>query len=278
MMTGIIYDGAGALPDTLMDTHFGPSYEPAKSPLMYHLKDKGFDGDFFQYLKANPEMAKLFGSGMKGWAKLTDNVSLVQDFPWKDMPFGTTVCDVGGGIGTVSMQLAKAHTNLKITLQDQPSVIEHARSVWDKECLQAVQEKRIDFVPFDFFKEPPVKGQKIYYLRHIIHDWPDTDSLIILKNVRQAMDPDSRVFIHEYILEQLHRGESMNSSLAPKPLLPNYGAGNIRPYYQDLNMLCVMNAGERTIDEFKALGAQAGLQFVQIWDFAENGMVEFQLA
>lgn len=61
-------------------------------------------------------------------------------------------------------------------------------------------------------------------------------------------------------------------------------------------MLCVMNAGERTIEEFKALGlanhgsvtigsnlwftfsAQAGLQFVRTWDFAENGMVEFKLA
>lgn len=47
------------------------------------------------------------------------------------MPFGTTFCDVGGGIGTVSMRLAKAYSNLKITLQDQPSVIEHARTVRD---------------------------------------------------------------------------------------------------------------------------------------------------
>lgn len=45
------------------------------------------------------------------------------------MPSGTTVCDVGGGIGTVAMQLANAHPNLKLTLQDQPSVIEHARNV-----------------------------------------------------------------------------------------------------------------------------------------------------
>lgn len=53
LMTGMIYNGAGALPDALIDTHFGPSYEPTKSPLMYHLKSTGFDGDFFQYLKVN---------------------------------------------------------------------------------------------------------------------------------------------------------------------------------------------------------------------------------
>jgi len=134
---------------------------------------------------------------MIGWAKLTDNVSLVQDFPWKDMPSGSTVCDVGGGIGTVAMQLAKSHSNLKLTLQDQPTVIEQARSFWNKEYPQAVEEKRIDFVPLDFFKEGPVKGQKIYYLRHVIHDWPDPESVIILKNIRQVMSPDSRLFIRE---------------------------------------------------------------------------------
>jgi len=53
LMTGIIYNGAGALSDAMRDTHFGPSREPAKSPLMYYFKDKGIDGDFFKYLKVN---------------------------------------------------------------------------------------------------------------------------------------------------------------------------------------------------------------------------------
>lgn len=53
LMTGIIYNGAGALSDALKDPQFGPSYEPAKSPFMYHLKNKGIDGDFFKYLEVN---------------------------------------------------------------------------------------------------------------------------------------------------------------------------------------------------------------------------------
>jgi hypothetical protein len=48
------------------------------------------------------------------------------EFAWKDMPAGTTFCDIGGGIGSVSMALAKAHPHLKVTLQDLPSVIEQA--------------------------------------------------------------------------------------------------------------------------------------------------------
>jgi len=85
---------------------------------------------------------------MLGWAKLTDNSSLVQgeclistayflslirsagsDFPWKELPSGTTFCDIGGGIGHVSLELAKAHPHLKVTVQDLPDVIDQARDV-----------------------------------------------------------------------------------------------------------------------------------------------------
>jgi ubiquinone/menaquinone biosynthesis C-methylase UbiE len=45
------------------------------------------------------------------------------------MPSGTTFCDIAGGIGSVAMPLAEAHPHLKLTLQDQPSVIEQARDV-----------------------------------------------------------------------------------------------------------------------------------------------------
>ena len=55
--------------------------------------------------------------------------STVIEFAWKDMPAGTTFCDVGGGIGSVSMELAKAHLHLKVILQDRPTVIEQARDV-----------------------------------------------------------------------------------------------------------------------------------------------------
>jgi hypothetical protein len=36
--------------------------------------------------------------------------------------------------------------------------------MWSHECPTALEEHRVDFVPFDFFKEGPVKGQDIYYV------------------------------------------------------------------------------------------------------------------
>jgi hypothetical protein len=32
-------------------------------------------------------------------------------------------------------------------------------------------------------------------VRHVVHNWPDASCLVILKNIRQAMNADSRLFI-----------------------------------------------------------------------------------
>jgi hypothetical protein len=36
---------------------------------------------------------------------------------------------------------------------------------WAQDYPLAHAENRVNFVPFDFLKEPPVKGQDIYYVR-----------------------------------------------------------------------------------------------------------------
>lgn len=51
-------------------------------------------------------------------------------FPWKELLPGSTVCDVGCGIGHISLALAKTNPHLQLTLQDQPQVLELARDVW----------------------------------------------------------------------------------------------------------------------------------------------------
>ena len=78
---------------------------------------------------------------------------------------GATVCDVAGGIGNISLQLAKAHPNLRLILQDLPERINQAKEVWLKECPEAIAERRIIFEPIDFFTSSPVPGCDVYYVR-----------------------------------------------------------------------------------------------------------------
>ena len=88
------------------------------------------------------------------------------EFPWKELGDNATVCDVAGGIGNISLQLAKAHPNLRLILQDLPERIQQAKNeVWPKECPEAIAERRITFEPIDFFASSPVPGCNVYYVR-----------------------------------------------------------------------------------------------------------------
>lgn len=112
-----------------------------------------------------------FGKAMKGWGDFLETSVLVNEFPWESLHDGATVCDLGGGIGAISMQLADAHHNLRIVLQDLPSQIEMAKNeVWPKLCPAAIVDGRVQFKTIDFFSESPVKDCDIYFVstsRHV---------------------------------------------------------------------------------------------------------------
>lgn len=50
-------------------------------------------------------------------------------FEWARLPEKSVVIDVGGGIGTVTMDLAVQHGHLRYVVQDLPLVISQARQV-----------------------------------------------------------------------------------------------------------------------------------------------------
>ena len=56
-------------------------------------------------------------------------VTCTEGFEWAPLPAGSTVVDVGGGLGTMTMALADTYTHLQYTIQDLPGVIAQAREV-----------------------------------------------------------------------------------------------------------------------------------------------------
>jgi hypothetical protein len=92
----------------------------------------------------------------------------ITEFPWKELGDGASVCDVGGGIGTITLQLAKAYPTLNLKLQDLPECILRAKQeVWPKECPEAITENRIQFEPIDFLRESPIQGCDVYFVSKI---------------------------------------------------------------------------------------------------------------
>ncbi|KAK7453456.1 hypothetical protein VKT23_011729 [Stygiomarasmius scandens] len=275
--------GANALPESMAIPEYAESETPNKSAFTYAVRDENINGGLFEWYKRHPEIGARFDQAMVGWTRTTAAISMVKGYPWDKLPTGTTVCDIGSGVGAITLALAQGHPHLRITLQDLPDPLEQARQVWSSNYPQAIEESRISFVTMNFLVESPVPEQDIYYMKHIMHDWPDAEAMMILKNIAKVMKPSSRVFVHDIVMKHVYtkeeEGTSANVAMerAPAPLLPNYGTGSIRNYHQDINMLAMFNAQERTCEEFIQLGAESGLELVKVWDFAETFMLEFSL-
>ncbi|KAG2364023.1 O-methyltransferase-domain-containing protein [Suillus spraguei] len=273
--------GAAVFYETLKDPKIAYSYDPALSPVMYTINKDGTEGTRFDWMARHDSDRESFHISMRALNGIMGSLAVLTHFPFEKY---STVVDVGGGIGAFSMPLAKMHKNVKITIHDLPQVLVQARGIWAKECPEALAENRVEFEDLNFFEGVPVKGKDIYYLRNIIHDWPDRESAVILSNVRKALGPNSRLLIHDYVLRQLSRQQAVEEDSkwgvvsAPEPLLVNFGVGNIRSYQQDLNMLFLQHAKERSLQDSLTLATAAGLKLEKVWDLAESCVLEYSAA
>ncbi|KAG2142225.1 O-methyltransferase-domain-containing protein [Suillus bovinus] len=277
----LISKGASVFYETLKDPKIAYSYDPTIAPVMYSIDKDGTEGTVFDWMARHDGQRESYHVSMRSLNTIMGSLAVLAHFPFGKY---STVVDVGGGIGAFSLPLAKTHKNVKITIQDLPEALVQARDIWARDCPEAVAEDRVEFEDLNFFEQVPVKGKDVYYLRNIIHDWPDHESTIILSNVRKALGPHSRVLIHDYVLRQVSRKQTAieDSKLgvvsAPEPLLANFGVGSMRSYQQDMTMLFVHNAKERTLQDFLTLTTAAGLKLEKVWDLAESCVLEYSAA
>lgn len=93
-------------------------------------------------------------------------------------------------------------------------------------------------------------GARAYYLRNILHDWPDHKCIEILQNVKSAMTKDSRILIDEMVL-------------------PERGAP-WRATQLDLAMSTCFAAMERSRADWESLLSKAGLTISKIWKYTDQ--------
>jgi hypothetical protein len=190
--------------------------------------DEIFACSDWEWLERNPKVWEVFNETMTGLsAAITPAISAAYD--WTRFP---VIGDIGGGIGTQLVAILNQYPSCRGILFEKPSVIE-----------QVIPHSRVERVSGDFFKGIPVTADA-YILRWVIHDWADSEAIAILKNVRQAMKPDSRVMLIEEIV--------------PDPPKPTLGM------WLDPHMLIMHGGRERTAAEYDALYSNAGLELEQI--------------
>lgn len=212
-------------------------------------------------LQARPELSRWI-TGMTVAGQI-ESGALYYDYPWEALS-SQPIVDVGGGIGGMSLELARRFPNLRFVVQDREVVIRKAEQVWLQELPVALQTERVQLMAHDFFTKQPVKSAAAFLMRHILHDWPDEACVVILRQIRDAMQADTPLLVVDKAVHSTAGSALLRA--APSPLPPNYGYAEHYSSFQAICMLTMFNGVERTPEELAALAAQAGLRVVKVWE------------
>lgn len=152
---------------------------------------------FYLELDTEKERSRRFGAAMV-WMSRSGRFShdqLARGFDWARLDHDqTTVVDVGGGHGAVSIHIAKATSKVRFVVQDLPITVSDGARLLPLEL-----KERVSFMPHDFFSEQPVKGADVYFFRYILHNWSDKYAEPILKALIPALKDGSIILCCEFL-------------------------------------------------------------------------------
>ena len=115
----------------------------------------------FEYVKEDPERAKVYNSAMQSHATIGDARKRAGSFPYYQvmgegeiMDTEVMIVDVGGGRGQALMAIKEAFPDLKgrMVLQDKPDVIEDAKASGLPSFIEPMAAS--------FFEVQPIKGRE----------------------------------------------------------------------------------------------------------------------
>ena len=146
------------------------------------------------------------------------------------------LCDVGGGEGQLVAEFARHWPKTSVTVFDLPKV-ENMSLAYLETILPP---DRYRYVAGDFFQPYPsaLETCDVFFLRSILHDWPDDKAVAILRNLKEVAKPGAKVAVIEAILN-------------PQDCLQ----ANLAKHFLDIQMIAVMPPGarERSLPEYTRL-------------------------
>jgi hypothetical protein len=187
----------------------------------------------FDYFRHNPQAGAEFHGGMGGFS-LPESRGFAETYPF---PETGVLVDIGGGQGTLVLEVLSRHPGLHGVLFDRPDVLA------DHQLTRLRADHRWSVAPGDFFVAVPPGGD-LYTMQYVLHDWNDEDCVRILRNCRQVMAPGGRVLVIDAVVPP------GNNPHLSKTI--------------DVLMLAAVPGRERTESDFSALFAAAGLRLTRV--------------
>jgi hypothetical protein len=201
-----------------------------------------FGRPFWDWLDANPAISASFDAVM---AVDAGSAAVADGYDWTTVRH---VADIGGGTGTLIAEVLRRNPRLRGTLADLPETAARARQYLAGLGLDG----RCELVGQSFF-DPLPPGADAYLLSRVIHDWDDAAATAILRRCAEAAGSTGRVLVIE-----------------------SHGtAGGDPAAFAEMNlrMLVLTGGRERTIDDYSALAAGAGLEVTAVHDITERHVI-----
>ncbi|KAI0469790.1 S-adenosyl-L-methionine-dependent methyltransferase [Xylariaceae sp. FL0804] len=152
--------------------------------------------------------------------------------------------DIGGGRGQSLREFMDFFPGQSgsFVLQDQEPVLKGAISL----------PGNVETRSLDFFRESPVAGARIYYMKSIMHDWGDGDCIRILKSVASSMTPGySYLVLNEFVI-------------------PDTGC-SLLPATADIMMMAFVSGMERSEKQWVNVLTSAGLSIEGFYQPPSDG-------
>ena len=236
----------GRLKSVVLMFH-SPWHDKIWDNLLYSMRtgkpafEKVFDTPAFEWFKENPEEAKIFHKANSFKAGFSHSV-IAKEYDFSRI---NTLTDVGGGLGSLMVEILKINTNMEGIVAELPEMVIHVDKIININHL----ENRMSVVECDFLKKIP-GGSDAYSFSHIVHDWPDEKCISILKNCRKVIPSNGRLLIAEAVIPE---GNTFSISK-----------------FLDLEVFLMGGGKERNKEEFKNLMKKSGFRLSQIIPTKEN--------
>lgn len=192
-----------------------------------------FAADFWDWLADRPDERAGFDRAM-GFG----NEERIEQLAGLDWRGEETVVDIGGGNGTVLVELVRHRPGLRGV------VFDLAETNRDEEAFG----ERIRFVAGNFFEAVPPGD--VFVLSKILHDWDDERAGVILRTIRAAAPAGGRLVVLETVIQPGNEPQGAK--------------------WLDLLMLALFAGRERDEPQWRALLESTGWEPVQI----EDGLIE----
>jgi hypothetical protein len=184
---------------------------------------------FWEDIAAHPEVAKSFDDLMGHAGHGTPDPGFPIAGAWEEV---RTVVDVGGGTGAMLAEILRARPDVRGTLVDLPGTVARAGQVFEA----AGVADRVTVVGQSFF-DPLPTGADLYLLKSVLNDWPEEETVAILRRCADAAGRAGRVVVMG----------GVSPDDAPRRL--------------DIEMVLV-GGTTSSLAEFRDLAGQAGLDVV----------------